>query len=251
MYNPNEERITDSPIIDEQRPRHVHVRTSRGPHVALAHDEHIVRTVYPHWTGILPGMLFLASLFFVPVAVAAFGFTREAFLVLLALFALIPIAVLLLFHARHGNALVITNKGLICAHGFFDHVHRGIPVGQITNVSTHHDLIQKLLGTGTVEIDVAGQFGPEVFPNIPEPEEVAEILVEGVENFEFQLEQEQEQQQLLQQQQRNAYKSPPVHAAQTTKPPLDEIERLYHLLTTGAITEDEYNIAKRTLLEKL
>ena len=97
-------------------------------------------------------------------------------------------------------------------------------------------MLQKLLGTGTVKVDVAGAIGPEVFPNVSDPNGLAELLIRLVDDYESNMAGEPEEIQ-------------PQHPRSSTG--LEEIERLHKLLTSGAITEDEYDDAKTTLLKRL
>jgi membrane protein YdbS with pleckstrin-like domain len=217
------------------------VTTRNTPrHDELAPGERVLFVASPHWTGILPGILFLGSLFIIPITLSLLGFYRAAIISFLVLAIAIPLAVLQLLATRRGNRLTVTNQRMICAHGFFDHEHRGIPIGYITNVTTHHDLLQKILGTGTVKVDVAGAIGPEVFPNLPDPNGLAELLIRLVDGYQSDVANEPDEE---------APQRYPQHLSASGG--LDEIERLHKLLTSGAITEDEYDDAKSKLLERL
>jgi membrane protein YdbS with pleckstrin-like domain len=245
IYEEQETRLTDSPIVENAHHKRIRVQSERPTKQPLAHDERIIRTVRPHWSGILPGVFFLIGLFAIPFALQALDRPQWAFIAVLVLMVAEPIGLAALLHARRANSLVITNKRLICSHGFFEHVHRGVPIGHITNVSSHHDVLQRLLGTGTVEVDISGQYGPEVFPNIPEPDEVAELLIEEIEDFES----------AMSQAPPPATPSPATttteHSPARPTGVIDEIERLHHLLSSGAITQEEYEHAKTSLFRQL
>jgi uncharacterized membrane protein YdbT with pleckstrin-like domain len=249
IYEEQETRLTNSPIVDDGDRRRTKVHGGPPRDVRLGRDEHIVQTIRPHWSGIVPGLLFLVGLFIVPATLFAVGRAQWGTVALFVLVIAEPILLSVLMRARRANSLIVTNKRLICTHGMFDHVHRGVPIGHITNISAHHDFIQGLLGTGTVEVDISGQFGPEIFPNIPNPDDVAELLIEEVEDFESAVSRA-----VATNNTESRTKEP---AARPTEPPtatsrsLDEIERLHHLLSEGAITQEEYDFAKATLLERL
>lgn len=254
IYEPTEReldempsRLTDSPIVESEHNRHHETIRNVSQHDGLAPGERILLVASPHWSGILPGILFLGSLFVVPIALALLDFYRAATISFFVLVVSVPLATIQLLATRRANTLTVTNQRMICAHGFFDHEHRGIPIGYITNVTTHHDLLQRLLGTGTVKVDVAGAIGSEVFPNVSDPNGLAELLIRLVDNYESDVANEPEE------------VSPrhPQHLPSTARSSggsssgLDEIERLHKLLTSGAITEDEYDDAKSTLLKRL
>jgi hypothetical protein len=248
IYEEQETRLTNSPIVDDGERRRTKVRSGPPRDVRLGRDEHIVQTIRPHWSGIVPGLLFLVGLFTVPATLFAVGRAQWGTVALLVLVVAEPILLLILQRARRANSLIVTNKRLICTHGMFDHVHRGVPIGHITNISAHHDFIQGLLGTGTVEVDISGQFGPEIFPNIPNPDDVAELLIEEVDDFESAV---------TRAVATNNVKTQPTETiSRAAEPPtsasrsLDEIERLHHLLSEDAITQEEYDFAKATLLQR-
>jgi membrane protein YdbS with pleckstrin-like domain len=248
IYEEQETRLTNSPIVDDGDRRRTKVRSGPPRNVKLGRDEHIVQTIRPHWSGIVPGLLFLIGLFIVPVTLYAVGRAQWGTLALLVLALAEPLLLLVLMQARRANSLIVTNKRLICTHGIFDHVHRGVPIGHITNVSAHHDFIQGLLGTGTVEVDISGQFGPEIFPNIPDPDEVAELLIEEVEDFESAVSRAVATNKTGVQPSAPAPR--PLDLPTPASRSLDEIERLHHLLSEDAITQEEYDFAKATLLQR-
>ena len=225
---------TSSPIVDEpHHVRHHHVQEHRTrQRYRLEPNEQVKRVVKPHWTSLLPAMAFLGSLFVIPAVAAAMSFRYIAIVSLLAVSTITALTAWLLKIRFDTNGVVVTNQRLICTHGLFEPDMREIPIGHITNIASHHDFLQRLAGSGTVQVDVGGSFGPEILPNVADPDGLAELLVHEVDKFESGL-----------------TAGPVVAAPEPFRTcPVDELSRLYGLLRNGAVTKSEYEQLKRQLL---
>src|SRR5204863_426156 len=74
-----------------------------------------------------------------------------------------------------------TNERVIMREGVFSREGRDIPLNRVNDVSFHHTFFQRLLGTGVLTIESAGERGQVVLENIPHVEKIQSQLYELVE----------------------------------------------------------------------
>jgi uncharacterized membrane protein YdbT with pleckstrin-like domain len=149
----------------------------------LTEDESIVRDFHPHWTTLLKAILLLvltvavtaAVIFFVPdwdarnqvrLGVAVVG------LVVALVTSLVPF--LRWFTTRY----VLTTHRLVIRIGILSRSGRDVPLGRVNDAQFSHNLIQRILGTGTLTVESGGENGQLVLKNIPEVERVQREMYE-------------------------------------------------------------------------
>src|SRR3954447_25358614 len=156
------------------------------PDKVLGDDEEVVRHLHPHWLTVFwPIVLFLLL-----VGVASFGAalvpdgdqqgTWRLVVVAVALgLALLLVAVpLLRWRTTH---YVITTHRLLYRTGILSRHGRDIGHSRITDVSYRQSLWDRVINSGTLSIDTAGEGGPTVFSAIPDSDEVQQLLNQLVE----------------------------------------------------------------------
>jgi uncharacterized membrane protein YdbT with pleckstrin-like domain len=77
---------------------------------------------------------------------------------------------------------VFTNERVIMRSGVFSRSGRDIPLGRINDVSFSHNLVERMLGTGVLTIESAGERGQVVLDDIPRVEQTQSVLYELVDN---------------------------------------------------------------------
>ena len=156
------------------------------PESVLTKDEHVEIHLHPHWKAmfwpVVVLVLVLAGLgsawFFLPdkgwsnIALIALGVVG---LVLICWFTIWPWMV---WRTTH---YVFTNERVIMREGVFAREGRDIPLNRVNDVSFHHSFFERLLGTGVLTIESAGERGQIVLPNIPGVEKIQSQLYELVE----------------------------------------------------------------------
>ncbi|WP_138760670.1 PH domain-containing protein [Modestobacter altitudinis] len=156
------------------------------PDKVLGEDEEVVRHLHPHWLAVLwPTVLFL-----VLVGAASFGaalvpdsgqqglwrLVVVGAAVVLALF--VVAAPLLRWRTTH---YVITTHRLLFRTGVLARHGRDIGLSRITDVSYRQSLWDRIVNSGTVTIETAGEGGPTVFSAIPDSDRVQQLLNQLVE----------------------------------------------------------------------
>jgi uncharacterized membrane protein YdbT with pleckstrin-like domain len=151
------------------------------PDKLLAEDEEIVRHLHPHWLTVFwPVVWFLLI-----VGAASFGaalipagqqqgLLRLGVIVVavLALIALVAVPVLR-WRTTH---YVITTHRLLFREGILARRGRDIGLSRITDVSYHQSVFERLINSGTLTIESAGDSGATVLRHIPDSDGVQQLL---------------------------------------------------------------------------
>ena len=156
------------------------------PDKVLGEDEEVVRHLHPHWLTVLrPVVLFLLL-----VGATSFGAALvpageqqatwrlvlvAAALVVGAVFVAVP---LLRWRTTH---YVLTTHRLLHRTGVLARQGRDIGLSRITDVSFRQSLGDRVVNSGTVSIETAGEGGATVFSAIPDSEGVQQLLNQLVE----------------------------------------------------------------------
>src|SRR3954464_9293668 len=151
------------------------------PDKLLAEDEEVVRHLHPHWLTLFWPVVW----FLVLVGGASFGMAvipggRQqgvvrmgivaVALVLLVILVLVP---LLRWRTTH---YVITTHRLLFREGILARHGRDIGLSRITDVSYHQTIWERIIRSGTVTIESAGESGATELRRIPDSEGVQQLL---------------------------------------------------------------------------
>ena len=151
------------------------------PDRLLAEDEEVVRHLHPHWLTVFWPVVWLLLI----AGVASFGMAaiplgqQQGMLrllvfalavVLLIFFVVVP---LLRWRTTH---YVITTHRLLFRAGVLARRGRDIGLARITDVSYRQTLWARLVNSGTVTIESAGEGGATVLEHIPDSDGVQQLL---------------------------------------------------------------------------
>jgi uncharacterized membrane protein YdbT with pleckstrin-like domain len=151
------------------------------PDKLLAEDEEVVRHLHPHWLTVfwpvVRLLLFVGAASFGMAAIPAGrqqGILRmvvlAAALVLLLTLVLVP---LLRWRSTH---YVITTHRLLFREGILARRGRDLGLSRITDVSYRQTLWERLINSGTLTIESAGDSGATVLRQIPDSDGVQQLL---------------------------------------------------------------------------
>ena len=151
------------------------------PDKLLSDDEEVVRHLHPHWLTIFwPIVGFLLI-----VGAASFGAAlvpqgRQQGVLRLVVVALAVILVLVfvvvpLLRWRTTHYVVTTHR-LLFREGILSRRGRDIGLSRITDVSYRQTLWERLINSGTVTIESAGESGATVLKAIPDSDGVQQLL---------------------------------------------------------------------------
>jgi uncharacterized membrane protein YdbT with pleckstrin-like domain len=146
-----------------------------GETVVLSTRTHIKALVLPVITLIL---ICAATGFLLAVTPGgSSGNWLRGFLVLVAV-VLILWRVVWLFLNWLTASYTVTNRRLVTRSGIFTRVGRDIPLYRINDVKYERDLLDRLLGCGTLVISDASQQGHSVLPDVPHVEKVHLLITD-------------------------------------------------------------------------
>ncbi|WP_322767208.1 PH domain-containing protein, partial [Frankia sp. Cr1] len=159
------------------------------PESILTSDEEVVLHLHPHWIRLVaPVSAFVVVLgltLFGVLAIPAGSFQHPAQWVLIT-----AAAALLLFTSLRPwlqwitTRYVVTTERVVIRTGILSRTGRDIPLQRLNDVSFHHSFVERLLGSGTLTIESAGERGQVVLANLPRVEEVHTTLYRLVEDIE-------------------------------------------------------------------
>ena len=137
----------------------------------LSEGEYVVVSTRTHWKAlVLPALAFVLT-----CAVA--GFLIAVVPSGPAVYAVLVVAVLVIgwlslrpFVVWLTASYTVTNRRLINRAGVFTRTGRDIPLYRINDVAYERDLLDRMLGCGTLVIAVASEDGRSVLPDVPHVE---------------------------------------------------------------------------------
>lgn len=204
------------------------------PRRYLNEGEEIVLDQRPHWSFLAgPVIALVASLVLaVTVSSRVEGDLPPAALVpMLLLLGLSLVWVLVRYAKWATNSFVITTDRLIHRHGALSKSGREIPLERLNDVSFHQTLFQRLLGSGDLLVESAGERGQQMFSGFPHPERTQNRIHHQIEEA----------------QARDADRV----AGRRELSPLEQLEKLEELRQRGVISQAEFDVKKAKLLDRL
>jgi uncharacterized membrane protein YdbT with pleckstrin-like domain len=157
------------------------------PDSLLADDERVVKHLHPHWiTLVWPTVLLI-------VIVALGSFLAAIFpnggaqtpgrigVGAVAVIALI-VTVVVPYLRWKTTHYVLTTHRLMTRVGILNHTGRDIPLNRINNAMYEQSFFERIVNSGTLVVESAGEDGQQVFRNIPSADETQQLinrLVEG------------------------------------------------------------------------
>jgi uncharacterized membrane protein YdbT with pleckstrin-like domain len=151
------------------------------PDKLLADDEEVVRHLHPHWLTLFwPVVWLLVIVGLASFGVAAIPAGRQQGLLRLAVLGVALLLLLVVVLPRVLRWLtthyVITTHRLLFRQGVLSRSGRDIALSRITDVAYHQSLWERLIGSGTVTIESAGESGTTALRRIPDSEGVQQLL---------------------------------------------------------------------------
>ena len=204
------------------------------PRKYLNDGEEIVLEQRPHWFYLAgPTIALLAALALAVVVSARVDGDLQTLALVPTL--LLVAATLLWVLTRYARwvttTFVITTDRLIHRKGVLSKSGREIPLERLNDVSFHQTLFQRLLGSGDLLIESAGERGQQMFSGFPHPEVTQNQIHNQIELA----------------QDRDADRM----AGRRDLSPLEQLEKLEELRQRGVISQAEFDVKKAKLLDRL
>ena len=152
------------------------------PKKLLSEDETIALETHPHWkTLVLPVLELLVVCAVVGFLLAVTGDNIAQYLSLGTGFILIVVFFVVPFLRWRTTLFVMTNKRVVVRTGILSRTGRDIPLGRVNDVTFTHNLLERMLGCGTLIVESAGERGQVQLTEVPHVEQVQRTLYELVE----------------------------------------------------------------------
>jgi uncharacterized membrane protein YdbT with pleckstrin-like domain len=203
------------------------------PENILTDDEKIIRQFRPHWRMLAIPVLWLIGAIVAIVVIFrvidAEGFVALA-LVAAVVLALIPLVASPLIKWWF-TSYVLTSERLITRTGMIARSGIELPLQNINNVLFNQSVIERVLKSGDLLIESAGESGQSEFTNIPDPEKFQSLLYRTREE-----------------QSRKTAAEESAIAAEITRDPTEQLERAARLRDDGVLSDEEFEAMKRRIL---
>lgn len=186
--------------------------------------EQILINTHHHWQVlVVPGFAGAIGL-----AVAAFAFIADGRLAFAGAIAAAAAVAWCAWHvvAYKRTFFVVTDRRVIYRHGILTRAGIEIPVDRVANIIFSQSIIERIIRSGDLIIESAGESGQQDFSNIPDPESVQNAIYQAME----------------------AARDGDRPNATSHVSVADEIHKLDALRVAGLLTDDEFANAKTRLL---
>lgn len=205
------------------------------PEDSLSADETIVTSFRPHWKLLFIPFLWFVGLTVAMVLVAAYlDLLQWVLIAALAVFGLIFVVKPLVdwWWTRY----VLTTERLITRTGLVAKSGVEIPLENITNVNFSQTFFERILGAGDLLVESAGSTGQSRFANIPHPDAFQALLYKTREQRSIAL---------------SSQRHPETAPAPAARDHTEEIRKLASLRDDGLISEEEYEMKRREILDEM
>jgi len=204
----------------------------------LTDGEKVISEFRPHWRLLfIPAFWLVAGIVAIVLAnttIPPDDTTIDMVTSVVILVALIPLVIAPLVKWWF-TAYILTNERLITRSGVIARSGVEIPLENIANVLFHQNVVERILGSGDLLIESAGESGQSRFNDIPKPDEFQALLYRIREDRTKDLAQ-------------NAVSGIPAAAMPDAT---ERLERLARLHRDGVITEAEYTQKRQQLLDEI
>ncbi len=201
------------------------------PRKLLNDGEVLVLDLRPHWLALFVPTAALAAAIVIGLLAALADWPKALLWIALILIVVTLLNFLVKLLGWSNTNFVLTSDRIITRRGVLTKSGIEIPLERINTVFFDQRLIERMVGAGDLAIESAGERGSETFENIRKPAIVQReiyVQMEDNENRKF-----------------DRVRAPAPMAALS---PVEQVERLHHLLQQGAITPAQYEAEKARIL---
>lgn len=207
----------------------------------LNSNEEILLDLRPHWWFITPQVALVVAALVVAGVAAALGAPSVVIWIVAALIVLALLNLAWRWINWNGVNFVITSDRLVFRTGVISKKGIEIPLERINTVFFKQSIFERMVGSGDLTVESAGEGGQQAFENVRRPNLVQQEIYRAMEinkNQEF-----------TAMAAAHAAAAAPAAAAGLSIP--QQIEQLDQLRLRGVITEAEFQTKKTDLLNRM
>jgi len=202
---------------------------------ALKPDEIILIIIRQHWIKlVLPFGAWLLAVVLLNWLAGSTGFLIGMTAILYPLYEYLN---------WRSNLWCVTNLRVVDETGFFSRYSKESPLDKINNVEYDQSIWGRIFGYGNVDIQTAAELGATTYHLIHRPKLLKDTITHAQESYKH-AQMNRQAQQLAE-----AITSRTVQQPATTST-ADEVEKLFRLLQQGALTQEEFEAAKKRVMER-
>ncbi|MEX2292818.1 MAG: PH domain-containing protein [Acidimicrobiales bacterium] len=200
----------------------------------LNEGEDVVLDLHPHWEYFLKQALALVA----AVALGVVALTRDDYAAVQAAAGVVVLAALLWFGLAYAKWVttnfVVTTDRLIYRHGVLTKHGVEIPLERVNTVFFSQSIFERLVGSGDLVIESAGEMGRQDFSNVKKPSAIQNEIHRQMEQNE-----------------NRKFDRIATHAPPTGPSVPEQIQQLEALRQQGVLTDAEFQAKKTDLLERM
>jgi uncharacterized membrane protein YdbT with pleckstrin-like domain len=152
------------------------------PKKLLSDDESVVLETHPHWkTLVLPVLELLVICGVAGFLLAVVDPDVAKYVIIGVGLVLVLLAFVIPLLRWRTTLFVLTDKRVVVRTGILSRTGRDIPLTRINDVTFSHNLLERILGCGTLVVESAGERGQVQLTEVPKVEQVQRQLYELVE----------------------------------------------------------------------
>ncbi len=207
----------------------------------LNSNEEILLDLRPHWWFVTPQVATVVAVLIVAGVAAGFGAPQVVFWIIAILLVLAVLNLAWRWLVWNGNNFVITTDRLVHRTGVVSKTGIEIPLERINTVFFNQSLFERMVGSGDLTVESAGEGGQQDFHNVRRPNLIQQEIYRAMEinkNQEF-----------TAMAAAHAAAAAPAEAPAPSIP--EQIEQLDQLRLRGVITEAEFQAKKTELLNRM
>jgi uncharacterized membrane protein YdbT with pleckstrin-like domain len=199
------------------------------PRKLLTEDEEVLLDLRPHWKALVVPVFWSVVIWAVAGFLMAQAGGNDAGAIRIG----IAVVAFIVWYAAAGlkilrwkfTEFVLTNERIIHRTGVISKMSKEIPLERVNDVTVDQSVLDRILGSGTITLESAGEYGQTTFDDIAHPVEVQKRIYEAAEA-------------------RKGLSDNGPRGVSVA----DELAKLSDLLARGVITQDDFDAAKRKLL---
>lgn len=203
------------------------------PRDNLNADEQVILDLRPHWWFFAPQVTVLV--FVIALGIVSFVIAPGALQVAMAVVILLVLGWFLVrYIVWSTTSFVITTDRLINRSGVLRREGIEIPLERVNTVFFKQTLFERIIGSGDLVIESAGEQGAQLVDDIRRPLNVQNEIYRQMENNE-----------------NRKFDRVGRNLAPATESIPDQIQKLADLYRQGVLTETEFQLKKKELLDRL
>ena len=203
----------------------------------LKNGENVILVIRPHWLILVWPVILTVIGVILGIIINHYGYVYGY---------LIPFALIcyLLYKIiqRNNNLWAVTNLRIIDEDGVFSVNSKESPLDKINNVTYNQSLWGRIFNYGNVQIQTAAEIGATTYYMVEKPKKLKDTITTMQEEY--------KRSQILSQAKEFASAISSGSQKQSRSDIAAELEKLFELKQKGIISEEEFNIGKKKILEE-